>query len=768
MSEMSNLAAATWSWLRKSAPSLIARHWIILAILLAFVMLGNTYRSSTPVFEAQGELWHYAYVSRLAGGQALRLRSGQDLPPLSISDDAWEQGEAPQPPLYYAVGALLTRRMGADPVESQYQRNPYAALGDPRSVGNKNAVLHLDGEERPYRGVARAIHALRRFSLFCSALTVLLTYCLARELAPWNRSLAAGAASLVAFNPRFLFVSASATNEALGILLATLALYLATRISNGKGDPYRAPLALGISVGLASLTQPIGLATALLIPCACALQAWTRRSQRPRQSLGRPTLLGLAAAAAIGGWWYIRNAIVCQDALGAAPGPLPFRELLGLLGEALDSYWGVFGWMNVPTPEAFYALVRVASVLGAIGVLLALAWVYWRRGAPPRYQLQSLPPVVLWVLVMALWLVWHTRLTGRPQGQLLFPAISGISFLLAVGFTGWLPRRYFGLLMSGISALLLALSLVMPSQCIAPAYQRPTRIALEEVPVTIQDLGISYGDDLFLLGYELHQDSVKPGDALRLRLYWLSRRRMHQDYSFHLRILGRGGRPIGALDTYPGLGSYPTRLWLPGDVLCDEYAILIEKDAEGPSAGVLRVGVSTGPGTAMVPALDVQGHEIGHSPQIAQVRIAPAREIIYAPQSHLQANLGRKAMLTGYDLVPSTPSAGDTWEVNLYWNALVRMARDYTVFIHLVNDAGEMVTQVDEQPLHGEYPTHLWQLGEQIKDPHQLPLPDDLPPGYYILRIGLYLLDVEERLPVIDAEPPANAVTVGPIRILAR
>ena len=96
------------------------------------------------------------------------------------------------------------------------------------------------------------------------------------------------------------------------------------------------------------------------------------------------------------------------------------------------------------------------------------------------------------------------------------------------------------------------------------------------------------------------------------------------------------------------------------------------------------------------------------------------------------------------------------------------MSRDYTVFIHLINNLGEMVAQIDEQPVSGCYPTHLWQLHEQVKDPHHLPLPHDLPSGEYWLKIGLYLLDAGERLPVVGADPPATSVSLGPVHVLAR
>jgi hypothetical protein len=163
--------------------------------------------------------------------------------------------------------------------------------------------------------------------------------------------------------------------------------------------------------------------------------------------------------------------------------------------------------------------------------------------------------------------------------------------------------------------------------------------------------------------------------------------------------------------------------------------------------------------------LDTQGREIGHDIQITRVRIGPAKRTLYRPPLEMRANFGHKVELIGYELSPETPTTGDTWEVALYWDTLARMDKDYTVFLHLFNDAGAQVTQVDEQPLRGAYPTHLWHVGDQVKDIHLVPLARDLPPGEYQLHAGLYFLQTGERLNVIDTEPPTNVVVLGPIQI---
>jgi len=749
--------------------ALLWRHWAVVLIMVAFIALGIYYSVTTPIFETPDEPWHYRYVKQLADGKGL--------PPLLVSTDPWEQGEAHQPPFYYALGALLTGGIDTGPAEEIYQRNTYAALGLPHSPGSKNAVLHFDGEGHPYRGVALAVHVLRWFSILCSALTVLLTYCLALEITPRRRTIAIGAAALVAFNPQFLFISAGANNDLLVTLFTTLTLYLSVRVCNGKARPYRTPFLLGISVGLGALTKLSGLTSGLLVLAAYLLGIRSRRGWRPWEDLARPVFIAVAVAVALSGWWYARNAILYHDALGMGvlkassgirSGPLPLKDVLRVLLESVISYWGVFGWMNVVADEMYYTLARILSILGVFGLLLALVKSYWNRKSLRQYRWRTVVIVLLWVSAMIVSLLSWTQLITGPQGRLLFPAISGIAFLLVVGLMAWFPARYAAAPAFGMSALLLGVSLIAPSRYITPAYARPTRIPLEEVSLNIQDLNIRFGEDLFLLGYELREDSVRAGGDLHLRLHWLALKRMSQNYAFYVHVFGRGGTRIGGADTYPAKGNYPTRIWVPGEVVSDDYTLTIARDAEAPTAAVIRVGVYTPPGVDNLPVFDAQGRDLDPSPGIARVRIVPLRATHYQPQQELNVNFDHKAMLLGYDLSPQVPSAGETWEVTLYWEPLAPIAKDYTVFVHLMGESGEKITQFDGQPLEGDYPTHLWQTGESIKDTHLLALPADLPTGEYHLDIGLYLLGSGERLFLVDVSPSANLVTLGPVHIKGR
>lgn len=76
------------------------------------------------------------------------------------------------------------------------------------------------------------------------------------------------------------------------------------------------------------------------------------------------------------------------------------------------------------------------------------------------------------------------------------------------------------------------------------------------------------------------------------------------------------------------------------------------------------------------------------------------------------------------------------------------MAANYTVFVQLLNNAGQVVAQIDLPPLAGAAPTTTWLPGEILTDPYSLSLPPDLSPGRYRLITGLYDPASGARLPV--------------------
>jgi hypothetical protein len=137
-------------------------------------------------------------------------------------------------------------------------------------------------------------------------------------------------------------------------------------------------------------------------------------------------------------------------------------------------------------------------------------------------------------------------------------------------------------------------------------------------------------------------------------------------------------------------------------------------------------------------------------------------------ESRMWYNLGEKIRLIGHK-VNSKARVGETLHPRLYWQARTKMDEDYIVFVHLLDEEGNLRAQQDCQPQRGDYPTSLWRRGEVIWDGHKIVLPPDLPTGTYRLVAGMYLLESIERLPVFDETGrrlPDDSIPLGEIQVV--
>ena len=121
----------------------------------------------------------------------------------------------------------------------------------------------------------------------------------------------------------------------------------------------------------------------------------------------------------------------------------------------------------------------------------------------------------------------------------------------------------------------------------------------------------------------------------------------------------------------------------------------------------------------------------------------------------------------GYDFPQNAVRPGDTLPITLFWQAQARMAEDYQVFVHLMGPDGRPVAQGDKSPLDGDWPTSAWEPGQTFRDDYQIKMPDDLAPGAYELRVGLYRLADFARLPVQGPEGRVadSAIILGQARV---
>lgn len=118
-------------------------------------------------------------------------------------------------------------------------------------------------------------------------------------------------------------------------------------------------------------------------------------------------------------------------------------------------------------------------------------------------------------------------------------------------------------------------------------------------------------------------------------------------------------------------------------------------------------------------------------------------------QAVVEANFADQMELLGLDVAtPVTDTADLT--ITLYWRALSEMETDYTTFLHILDEAGQVVAQVDHVPGDGAFPTTGWLPGEVVADRFAVPWSAQMETSTQQVEIGVYDPRTLERLPVLD------------------
>jgi hypothetical protein len=120
----------------------------------------------------------------------------------------------------------------------------------------------------------------------------------------------------------------------------------------------------------------------------------------------------------------------------------------------------------------------------------------------------------------------------------------------------------------------------------------------------------------------------------------------------------------------------------------------------------------------------------------------------FAIEQAMDVDIGAQVRLLGYTLSSSEPLEEEPLTVTLFWQSDGRLVEDYHVFVHLLDQHGEMVAQHDGVPMQGQRPTWDWRYREVIEDQHVISLGETEPRQVYGLYVGMYDYKTKERLPV--------------------
>jgi hypothetical protein len=190
-------------------------------------------------------------------------------------------------------------------------------------------------------------------------------------------------------------------------------------------------------------------------------------------------------------------------------------------------------------------------------------------------------------------------------------------------------------------------------------------------------------------------------------------------------------------------------MWKPGEIYAERRWLQVFSDTpDGGYRIALVVHVQPGP----------KVQSFTHVPQVGvlqnwmrgeRVMVGERPEVI-AGDIPVDVEFGDQIALEGLTIEPPLAEAipGQPLTITLNWRTIALPVEDYIAFLHLVDGAGNLLSQVDAAPLD-RYPTTTWQIGDRFSSTWFLDLPNGTS-GPYSLRIGMYFWPDFVHLPVVQ------------------
>jgi hypothetical protein len=579
-------------------------------------------------------------------------------------------------------------------------------------------------------------------SVICGLLLVAFVYRVSARLAGRRGGLVA--AGLIALSPFNLWYSQEIRMYTLGALLGLVAIWHGSRCVieptvgvRGRGGHAGVFYVLAAAAGLYTLYYFAFLLIALNLWAAWRLV----RGQAARGALARWLTAQVAVAALCVPWL----PVAARQALN--PPVPPWRSAAPLWSVLVQSWSALsFGQSMDPAAE-WWALALTLALFGA-GL-----WAMWRRRAGSALWLFCLLGPIALIVLLSFWTpLFHVRyvFTYSPVFYLILamglvavwrraPVVAYLAAMLWLGVSGYSVYQFHT----------------------SPLY------AADDFRTAARDIA----------------DHAAPGDAVLINAGYAYPPFLYYDRD-PLAWRGRlvdypppgGALPSGLIVLQTGsIGGSHNLGW--GRPDADFYATDEQQTAQALArvfAAHSRLWVLRAYDTVVDPNGFIRNWLDEHGRQF-QDRLYPGESYIrvqgYLTQREAQweapaldhprqATFGGRLSLLGWTASAESARAGQSWNLDFYWQGRERMAADYRAVVELTDAQGRAWARDDQMLIGDAYPTSRWLEAEVVRQPVRLRAPSGIPAGLYTLQVFVYDSTKQEALGVVDAPGPSASSSV--------
>jgi hypothetical protein len=251
-------------------------------------------------------------------------------------------------------------------------------------------------------------------------------------------------------------------------------------------------------------------------------------------------------------------------------------------------------------------------------------------------------------------------------------------------------------------------------------------------------------------------DTLAEAGAFTYTLDWQALRHLGHDYSTFLQLQTQDYQRIAGDEDWLWRWLFPSTQWRTNDIVPDVQTLEIPADLP-PGAYRLVAGVYVSTFVdERLPATTGLDTSLGDAATIGWVKVPqPGMPSLEEAAILLDATLADTFALRR---ASAAITENSQLYLRLYWQSLVnRPAIDATIFVHIVNQSGEIVAQQDARPWGGQYPTFIWDDRELVETDYAMDIGAADRSGLTV-RVGMYTFPDLARLPVIqNGEPVPDA-----------
>lgn len=274
-------------------------------------------------------------------------------------------------------------------------------------------------------------------------------------------------------------------------------------------------------------------------------------------------------------------------------------------------------------------------------------------------------------------------------------------------------------------------------------------------------LPTDFAGGLRLLGYESSVTTARPGETVRLDLFWTPVNTPSRNFQTNITLVDEAGLLWSPkFTTLPRdlRPAPPTTAWLPGQYAQDSHLLEL---LPGTPPGVYTLQLVLFDKETLQPVAVLPDQ----TPYLAlgQITITrptrPATPVALDPQYAAATTWGPLTLL-GYSLDRTEATPGSPFLLTLFWQADSQPDEDLWVQLSLAAADGTIAWQQNLPPVQAEFPPTDWLAGETWRGQQVMRLPASLASGTYTWQLAVCRL-VTEGCELLAAATPLGSLVIN-------